>query len=105
MCMIRKITTPFREFNEGLRKSRGIKLKEMAKKLNITDSFLCTIEKGVKPIPIEYIDKISQEFSLTKMETKLLATSVFETNRYVIIDANDELWQKALKYKVDGYDK
>lgn len=98
------ISTPFRDFNEKLRQTYGINLKDMANILNITSSFLCTIEKGLKPIPLEYIEKISNEFSLSKIETKLLATAIFQTNRYVIIDVNDKLWKEALEYKVNTYD-
>lgn len=99
MIMINQ-STPFKEFMTSLRKKTRSTQKQMAIKLNITNSFLSSMESGIKPIPIEYIDKIISIYHLDSNEAKELARSIYETNRYLIVDINDSLWQEILNHKV-----
>lgn len=61
------------EFGKELRKLRIDKdetLATMAKKLNISISYLSAIETGIRSVPNDFIEKLSIKYKLSKKETE-----------------------------------
>ena len=69
-----------------IRQKNEESLRTMAKKLNISASFLSAMEVGKKAIPLEYIDRISQLYLLDSKETDILSDSINETNNNLSIN-------------------
>lgn len=62
-------------FGKELRKIRidhGEILKDMAEKLQVTPSFLSSVEVGKKNVPVGWVDKIASMYNLTAKERDFL---------------------------------
>jgi transcriptional regulator with XRE-family HTH domain len=87
MTDIRKnMITKFGKMTRRIRQKNEESLRTMAKKLNISASFLSAMEVGKKAIPLEYIDRISQLYLLDSKETDILSDSINETNNNLSIN-------------------
>ena len=74
-------------FGLCMRKIRnGESLRTMAKKLEISPSFLSAMEVGRKTIPMDYVNKIKNVYSLNEEMYKELYESVIITNKHVDIE-------------------
>lgn len=69
-----------------IREKKNESLRTMAGNLGISASFLSAMEVGRKNIPLEYVGKISNLYSLTEEEKERLEDSIVETNRTVSIE-------------------
>ena len=78
--------TKFGKMIRRIRQKNEESLGTMAKKLNISASFLSAMEVGKKAIPLEYIDRISQLYLLDSKETDILSDSINETNNNLSIN-------------------
>lgn len=78
--------TKFGKMTRRIRQKNEESLRTMAKKLNISASFLSAMEVGKKAIPLEYIDRISQLYLLDSKETDILSDSINETNNNLSIN-------------------
>lgn len=76
------------ELGKVLRRMRidyGELLKDMAEKLNITPSYLSSIENGKKRPTREWIDKLADVYNLSPSQRQDLKTAYFETINEVSI--------------------
>lgn len=76
----------FGEFIRTIRKRQNDSLRDMAKKMDISATFLSAMEVGRKNIPISYVDKITEVYSLTNEEKEQLLDAVQETNNRVSLE-------------------
>ena len=74
-------------FGKCVRKIRGEEsLRTMATKLGMSPSFLSAMEVGRKKIPMEYCDKIRDEYKITDEQYAELFDAIAETNGHVNIE-------------------
>lgn len=66
-------------FLQYLRKINGENQKEMAKKINVQQSFLSNVEHGRKNVPILWIDTISKTYNLNDEAKKVLQDIIINT--------------------------
>jgi transcriptional regulator with XRE-family HTH domain len=69
-----------------IRLDRGLKLRDMADKLDLTSAFLSAIETGRKPIPKGYVEAVTQALGLSEIETRDLCRAADETRTTVDVD-------------------
>lgn len=69
-----------------LRLENNESLRTMAKRLDITPAFLSAMEVGRKAIPLEYADKIANEYNLDIDEKNRLVDSIYKTNEKVPLE-------------------
>lgn len=69
-----------------IRKKSNDSLRLMAKKLDVSAPFLSAVEMGRKAISLEYVDKISEIYNLSKEEKEKLEDAINETNNRVSIE-------------------
>jgi transcriptional regulator with XRE-family HTH domain len=60
--------TPFGIATRKLRLDKGLRLLDLAKKLNLSSSFISAVETGKKPIPAGYVDSVIKALGLTRDE-------------------------------------
>lgn len=77
--------TPFGIAIRKLRLDKGLRLIDMAEKLDMSTAFLSAIETGRKPIPDGLVRKISRAFTWPKEELSLLTRAVDQTRKDVRI--------------------
>lgn len=74
-------------FGKCVKKIRGEEsLRTMASRLGISPSFLSAMEVGRKTIPMEYCDKIRDEYKITDEQYAELFDAIAETNGHVDIE-------------------
>ncbi|EIJ79098.1 transcriptional regulator xre family, bacteriophage lambda repressor c1 like protein [Bacillus methanolicus PB1] len=78
--------TPFGKFSRKLRIDNGELLKDMAGKLGVTSSYLSAVENGKRNAPHEWIDKISDLYSLSPEDRNDLMQAVQASQKVVKID-------------------
>lgn len=78
--------TPFGKFSRKLRIDNGELLKDMADKLGVTSSYLSAVENGKRNVPHEWIDKISDLYSLSAEDRNDLMQAVHASQKVVKID-------------------
>ena len=78
--------TEFNEFLSKIRKDSNESLRMMAKRLNISATFLSAMELGKRLIPLDYIAIISNCYELSNEDIKTLEDSIYKTNNKVTID-------------------
>ena len=78
--------TEFNEFLSKIRKDSNESLRMMAKRLNISATFLSAMELGKRLIPLDYIVIISNCYELSNEDIKTLEDSIYKTNNKVTID-------------------
>lgn len=68
--------TPFGRELKKLRIDAGETIRDMAKQLDITASYLSTIETGKRNIPVDMISKLQEKYNLSdKQKCSLLMTA------------------------------
>jgi transcriptional regulator with XRE-family HTH domain len=70
------VLTLFGKFSRKLRIDHGELLKEMADKLGVTSSYLSAVENGKRNVPREWVDKITNLYSLNKEQYNELKEAV-----------------------------
>ena len=91
----------FGKLMSEIRDSNNESLRTMAKRLNISAAFLSAIELGKKTIPLEYADKITEEYNLTKEFHDRIVDAISEANNKIKLgleDLNDEQKDVALLF-------
>ena len=78
--------TKFGIFTRKLRLDHAELLKDMAEKLDVSSSFLSAVENGKKKIPSQWIEKIADEYSLTKEQIRDFEFAVIETQETMDIN-------------------
>ena len=80
------------EFGKVLRKIRidhGEILKQMADRLNVSSSFLSSVENGKKAIPADWCEKIAVFYQLDEIQTQLLKDSASASARTIRVDLSE----------------
>jgi HTH-type transcriptional regulator, competence development regulator len=78
--------TLFGKFCRKLRIDNGELLKDMAAKLEVTSSYLSAVENGKRNIPHEWIETITNKYSLTAEECNELRQAAQESKKVIKID-------------------
>lgn len=99
--------TPFGKFCRKLRIDHGELLKEMADKLEVTSSYLSAIENGKRNVPLKWVSKITELYSLDQEDYLKLKKAAKESqikNSVNIknLKADDKDLLMALARKIDG---
>lgn len=76
-------------FLRKLRLDSGEIMKEMAKKLDVSSSFLSAVENGKKKMPDSWYDMIVKLYNLDKEKQNELMTSIEESQKSVEINLED----------------
>jgi len=85
------------EFGQYLRKLRidcKELLKDMAVKLEVTSSFLSAVETGKRNIPDNWVEKISQLYSLDFFEQQTLKKVVDNSAKTITMDISNMVNKK-----------
>jgi transcriptional regulator with XRE-family HTH domain len=78
--------TPFGIVTRKLRLDKGLRLLDLAKKLNLSSSFVSAVETGKKPIPAGYVDSVVKALHLTRAEALELQRAADRSKTAVDID-------------------
>ena len=78
--------TPFGIVTRKLRLDKGLRLLDLAKKLNLSSSFISAVETGKKPIPAGYVDSVVKALGLTQAEALELQRAADRSKTAVDID-------------------
>lgn len=78
--------TLFGKFSRKLRIDRGELLKDMAGKLGVTSSYLSAVENGKRNVPHDWIDRISNLYSLGPKEQNELRQAFQDSQKVIKID-------------------
>jgi HTH-type transcriptional regulator, competence development regulator len=81
--------TLFGKFCRKLRIDNGDLLKDMAGKLEVTSSYLSAVENGKRNVPHNWIDKISDLYSLSSEDYNELKQAVEASKKVVKLDFTD----------------
>ncbi|MEC0665386.1 helix-turn-helix transcriptional regulator [Priestia flexa] len=81
--------TLFGKFCRKLRIDNGDLLKDMAGKLEVTSSYLSAVENGKRNVPHNWIDKISDLYSLSPEDYNELKQAVEASKKVVKLDFTD----------------
>lgn len=90
--------SPFASYLRELRLRRGLKQKEVSELLGYEQSYLSSLEKGLKGLPRRaFIDRLVSRLALSAEEVAELERVVKISNRQVLLPANAprdeyELW-------------
>ena len=68
------MVTDFGKFCRKLRIDHDELMKDMAKKLDVTSSYLSAVEKGKRDLPDDWIEKISKAYNLSASQLSELGT-------------------------------
>lgn len=85
------------EFGKALRKLRidcGELLRDMADNLGCTASYLSAIETGKRPVPVDWIERITDKYNLDDERASELKTAAMAEIRTVRIDVDSLLGKK-----------
>lgn len=89
-------------FGKELRKLRIDKdetIHAMAKKLDLSISYLSAIEAGTRKIPSDFVDKIIQKYHLNKERSEIMRQAEAESSKSIDLDlSNVTLEQKKLVF-------
>ena len=89
------MVTDFGKFCRKLRIDNDEIMKDMAKKLEVTPSYLSAIEKGKRTIPTDWTEQIANHYELSKQQISEL-TNIF------VIDSLSERERSALEPAVSA---
>jgi transcriptional regulator with XRE-family HTH domain len=78
--------TAFGIVTRKLRLDKGLRLLDLAKKLNLSSSFISAVETGKKPIPAGYVDSVVKALGLTSAEALELQRAADRSKTAVDID-------------------
>ena len=76
---MKKGLTPLRKFNTHLRNELGLSLRDMAKDMGVSATFISAIELGDHKIPENYIQKMSTLYNIKGDRLKKLITAIIPT--------------------------
>lgn len=76
----------FGKFCRKLRIDKGELLKDMATKLGVTSSYLSAVENGKRNVPHNWIEKISDMYSLNSSDINELKRAFDESKKIVQFD-------------------
>ncbi len=80
--------TDYGKFARDLRKNRKENLNIMASKLDVSSSFLSSLESGKKLVPKDFADKMISVYSLDEIQKNRLLNAIELTNNKTIIKLN-----------------
>ena len=80
------MATRFGEFTKKLRVENDELMVDMAKRLEISKSFLSQVESGVRKPPRKWEEKIQAEYTLNELQLEELRESMFVTLNKECID-------------------
>ena len=78
--------TPFGIATRKLRLDKGLRLLDLAEKLNLSSSFISAVETGKKPIPAGYVDSVVKALGLTPTEALELQRAADRSKTIVDVD-------------------
>ena len=78
--------TPFGIATRKLRLDKGLRLLDLAEKLNLSSSFISAVETGKKPIPAGYVDSVVKAMGLTTAEAVELQKAADRSKTVVDVD-------------------
>ena len=78
--------TEYGKFIRELRKEKGETLSLMSEKMDVSIAFLSAMEVGKKQVPIEYADRISEIYELTKEQNLQLTKAIGSSNANMNLD-------------------
>jgi transcriptional regulator with XRE-family HTH domain len=78
--------TPFGIATRKLRLDKGLRLLDLAEKLNLSSSFISAVETGKKPIPADYVDAVIKAMSLTTAEAGELQKAADRSKTVIDVD-------------------
>lgn len=79
------MVTVFGKFLRNLRMDIGELLLQMAKKLNVSPTFLSGVENGKRKIPSDWVNRISEIYHLDEAEKAHLQEAFYDTNNSIEI--------------------
>lgn len=99
--------TPFGKFCRKLRIDHGELLKDMADKLDVTSSYLSAIENGKRNVPLRWVSKLTELYSLNQEEYQELKevakeSQIKNTLNIKSLKTDDKDLLMALARKIDG---
>ena len=98
--------TKFGIFIRKLRLDRGIRLRDMAKDLDISPAYLSAMETGHKDITQSLADKVSSVYNLSIEQSKELKKSIMLSKQKICITTSQIAWKNELismlKEKLDN---
>lgn len=99
--------TLFGKFCRKLRIDNGELLKDMATRLGVTSSYLSAVENGKRNVPQEWLNKITEIYSLEKSQVKELKVAIEKSqlnNKVSLkgLNSEDRDLVLALARKIDG---
>ena len=87
--------SPFAKWLRGFRKARGLKQKDLAEKLGYEQSYLSSLETGLKGPPTkELVGKLVNKFELTDFEAERIHRAATMSDRKLMIpvDAEEQVY-------------
>ena len=78
--------TPFGIANRKLRLDKGLRLLDLAKKLELSSSYISAVETGRKPIPPRYVALIVRALDLNEEEARELQRAADRSKKIVEIE-------------------
>lgn len=85
----RVILTEFGKLLRIIRINCGDSAREMAKKLNMSPSYLSTIENGKRKIPADMEDLLIRAYNLSERDKEKIRKAMLESSSSVKIDLTD----------------
>lgn len=79
----------FGKLLRDIREELGIRLYDMANALEISSSFLSAIETNKKPVPLDFVKKITDKYSISKNQVSELEKYAKETINNISLKLND----------------
>jgi transcriptional regulator with XRE-family HTH domain len=83
------MVTQFGKLLRIIRVNSGDSAKDMAKKLNMSPSYLSTIENGKRNIPVDMDRLLIESYNLTEQDKTELRKAMLESSEKVKIDLTD----------------
>jgi transcriptional regulator with XRE-family HTH domain len=77
--------TPYGVAARKLRLDRGLRLLDLADALGVTDTFVSAVETGKKPIPKDFVAKVSKAIGLSPTEERELERAADRTRQEVSV--------------------
>ncbi|MDJ0826018.1 MAG: helix-turn-helix transcriptional regulator [Rhodobacter sp.] len=82
--------TEFGKANSTFRRTRGLKLREVAEHLGVTPAFLTNVEVGRKSVPEEWYERLAAFYKLDKLQRSLLRHAGLKSQKRFVIEIENE---------------
>jgi len=82
--------TAFGKFTRKLRIDKGELLKDMADKLQVTSSYLSSVEMGKRTVPQKWAEQIKEFYTLTESDYLDLLKSISESKKEVVLNLSEK---------------